>query len=496
MNVTICGGGVIGSAIAYALSRRAVDVKLIERWHVGGAASGKSGGFLARDWCDGTPAAALARTSFDLHEDWAERLGNPYGYRRLATFSATLDLRRPHSSPKKPTVITWLAEDVADRRQLCAGPVRIGADLGMLPSLAPGDAVLLVIDRTAVQAAGLDSELRRVLEDVPVTTFDQFSPNPTAQQAGAAAQAAADARAGAVIAIGGGSSLDVGKLAALAARMPHPADAFIGPADFAPADPLPVIAVPTTSGSGAEATHFAAVYRDGRKLSVSHERMRPRAVILDLRFHCAMPARLAAVTGLDALAQAMESLWAVGSTPESIELAECAGHLAAGNMERSVHAADQGARIAMMVAAHLAGRAINLSKTTAAHALSYQLTQRFGVPHGLAVALTVGHIGAANGDVTPESCGDPRGVTHVQACVQRAAAMLNVQSAGLPGAVGGLLRALDLPDSLTAVGIPAAAIASLAAGVDATRLGNNPRRFAAENLRAILQAAAVPSGEF
>ncbi|MGI9524225.1 MAG: NAD(P)/FAD-dependent oxidoreductase [Hyphomicrobiaceae bacterium] len=118
MNVIICGGGVIGSALAYALSCRAVDVKLIERWRIGGAASGKSGGFLAKDWCDNTPAAALARTSFDLHTDWAERLGNPYGYRRVETFSATLDMRRRHSSQSMPNGAKWLAEDVLDRRPL------------------------------------------------------------------------------------------------------------------------------------------------------------------------------------------------------------------------------------------------------------------------------------------------------------------------------------------------------------------------------------------
>ena len=73
MRVIICGGGVIGASIAYFLSRRGIAATVVERTGVACAASGKSGGFLARDWCDGTPLAALARRSFDLHAELAER---------------------------------------------------------------------------------------------------------------------------------------------------------------------------------------------------------------------------------------------------------------------------------------------------------------------------------------------------------------------------------------------------------------------------------------
>ena len=86
MHVLICGGCVIGASIAYFLSRRGIAVTVIERCGVACAASGKSGGFLARDWCDGTPLQPLARRSFDLHAELAERLGNCWGYRRLTTW--------------------------------------------------------------------------------------------------------------------------------------------------------------------------------------------------------------------------------------------------------------------------------------------------------------------------------------------------------------------------------------------------------------------------
>src|SRR5262249_60183201 len=83
--VVICGAGVIGAAVAYYLSLRSVATTVIERCGVACAASGKAGGFLALDWCDGSPLAPLARKSFQLHAELAQPLGADYGYRRLTT---------------------------------------------------------------------------------------------------------------------------------------------------------------------------------------------------------------------------------------------------------------------------------------------------------------------------------------------------------------------------------------------------------------------------
>src|SRR5882724_8155621 len=86
MRVLICGAGVIGASIAYFLCRRGVEVVVIEQTGVACAASGKSGGFLALDWCDGSPLGPLARRSFALHASLAAEIGGDWGYRRLATF--------------------------------------------------------------------------------------------------------------------------------------------------------------------------------------------------------------------------------------------------------------------------------------------------------------------------------------------------------------------------------------------------------------------------
>jgi glycine/D-amino acid oxidase-like deaminating enzyme len=108
--IVICGGGAIGAAIAYFTSRRGARPIVIERHEVAGAASGKSGGFLALDWCRGSPLDRLARRSFELHAQLSSDLGNPWGYRRLTTYSgyvAEVDTARgPGGRP-------WLSNRVA-----------------------------------------------------------------------------------------------------------------------------------------------------------------------------------------------------------------------------------------------------------------------------------------------------------------------------------------------------------------------------------------------
>jgi glycine/D-amino acid oxidase-like deaminating enzyme len=102
MRVLICGGGVIGASIAYFLSRRGVRPIVIERTGLACAASGKAGGFLALDWCDGTPLEQMARRSFNLHARLSGEVGSQWGYRRLTTYSGqVIDGRagRRHRAP-------------------------------------------------------------------------------------------------------------------------------------------------------------------------------------------------------------------------------------------------------------------------------------------------------------------------------------------------------------------------------------------------------------
>src|SRR5829696_8118184 len=86
MHVVICGGGVIGACTAYFLARRGVDVTVVERTGIACAASGKAGGFLALDWCAGSPLDALARRSFALHAELAGRIDDDWAYHRTNTY--------------------------------------------------------------------------------------------------------------------------------------------------------------------------------------------------------------------------------------------------------------------------------------------------------------------------------------------------------------------------------------------------------------------------
>ena len=114
MHVLICGGGVIGASIAYFLSCRGVAATVIERTGLACAASGKAGGFLALDWCDGTPLEALARRSFALHARLAAEIGGDWGYRRLTTYGGCAGLGRR----SKFHGIDWLSAGVAVNQRL------------------------------------------------------------------------------------------------------------------------------------------------------------------------------------------------------------------------------------------------------------------------------------------------------------------------------------------------------------------------------------------
>src|SRR5437764_5721534 len=106
MRVVILGGGVIGASAAYRLAVRGAEVTVVERSAVACAASGKSGGFLALDWCDGTPLMQLARRSFALHAELADDLGGAWGYRRMTTYGGVVG--RPRRGGPE-----WVAPEVA-----------------------------------------------------------------------------------------------------------------------------------------------------------------------------------------------------------------------------------------------------------------------------------------------------------------------------------------------------------------------------------------------
>ncbi|HEX2886857.1 FAD-dependent oxidoreductase [Vineibacter terrae] len=130
MRVLICGGGVIGAAIAYFLSRRGVEAVVIERTGLACAASGKSGGFLALDWCDGTPLAPLARRSFALHDELARTVDDAWGYRRLTTYGGFAEAAGAAPAARRDGDVAWLSADVQVTRRLGSAQTTAQVDPG------------------------------------------------------------------------------------------------------------------------------------------------------------------------------------------------------------------------------------------------------------------------------------------------------------------------------------------------------------------------------
>ncbi len=188
-----------------------------------------------------------------------------------------------------------------------------------------------------------------------------------------------------IIAVGGGTIIDVAKIISIVySNRCEKAEEVLD--NKALVNKIPLIFIPTTAGTGSETTSFAVVYRDKVKISIESKSLLPEAVILDPLLLRSLPEPVLHSTVLDALAQATESIWAVGSNVESKEYSQKAIPLILENIDKKnsierLHAFQQ--------ASYWAGKAINISKTTLSHSISYPITAHFGIPHGIAVFLTL-----------------------------------------------------------------------------------------------------------
>lgn len=165
-----------------------------------------------------------------------------------------------------------------------------------------------------------------------------------------------------------------------------------------------LVAIPTTAGTGSEATQFAVVYINGVKTSLDKSGILPEYAIIDSQFVENNPRYLKACTAMDAFCHAIESYWAVKATSTSRMYAKEAMILCKNNIEKYVNSSSEDVANNMMKASNLAGKAINISRTTAAHALSYKITSEYGIPHGHAVALSMIDVFYANLEISNESC--------------------------------------------------------------------------------------------
>jgi alcohol dehydrogenase class IV len=366
---------------------------------------------------------------------------------------------------------------------------RLSALPGVLDTIA-AKRVLIVGDRQAMAASGAEPVIESACRGRRAVLFDRFEPNPTIDALRDGVRECRQLEADTVLAVGGGTAIDLAKLIRFCdGDDADPLDAIErGPGERRPRAVL--IAAPTTAGTGSEATHFAVVYVDRRKRSVAHPMMRPDHAIVDPALTYSMPPRLTAQTGLDAFCQAIESSWSVRATDASRAWAGEAIELAWAHLHGAVHRPAPVNRTAMSRAAHLAGRAIDVSRTTACHALSYAITMRYGVPHGAAVALTLAPMLAFNAAVTAADCADPRGPDAVRLEVDQIAHRLGCGGAGEAAAgITRFIASLGCPTRLAEIGVrDDAGIVQLIREANAERLGNNPRRLPSDDIGVLLRS--------
>ncbi|GGM41555.1 alcohol dehydrogenase [Longimycelium tulufanense] len=396
-----------------------------------------------------------------------------------------------------PDVLPGLAS--ADLRRLPGHPAAFASPgaLGRLPEVLDAlgaRRVLVVHGGGAFRRCGAEAAVVALEGRLAVRRFGGVRPNPDLATVEAAVAAAREFRPDAVVGIGGGSSLDVAKSAAALYRQPAVTyDCLRDPALLGMREDCALVLVPTTSGSGSELTSFATVYIGEQKYSLDHPALRSDVALVDPDLTASLPSPSAVASGLDALSQAIESYWAAAATAGSRQLAQ--GALqdlfpALGAVAEHGSFADPQIRGRLAVGAALSGAAINQTRTTAAHALSYSLTARLGITHGVAVALHLRWLLGYNEAAEADDCRHPDGPERLSGLVSDVQER-SVRETG--GPIEPLLERLlglgGYPQSLADLRLaPREWAPILDAALDSGRAGNNPRVVTVEDALAALSS--------
>ncbi len=365
------------------------------------------------------------------------------------------------------------------------GPGAIGEIDGVVRDTLRSSRPLLVTDKGIV-AAGI---ARRILDRFPgLTVFDGVEPNPRHSTVDRAGGLAREARADLVIGLGGGSALDAAKAVALLATNPGRIEDYEGRERYTAA-PLPVVAVPTTCGTGSEVTWVAVITHTGRrfKMSVKGPAMYPAAALVDPDLLVSLPAPLTASTGLDALTHAIEALTAKPATPISDTLALEAvrlifRHLAAAYQDIR---GDGQAREGLMMGSLLAGMAFGNSDVGAVHCLAESIGSLYDTPHGVANAVFLPFVMEFNLEAAEVQYASAASGLGLEAGSRVEAA------AGLIRKVRALSRALAVP-SFRDLGIPESDFALIARkSFENNSNASNARQAGPDDYLDILRRAAA-----
>lgn len=286
-------------------------------------------------------------------------------------------------------------------------PVRIVSELGAIQRLdayVPYRRVAL-ITTPGFSRRGTTRVVAQVLGDKLVDILDNVQPNPDVRDIDQQAAVLRPAKPDALVALGGGSSIDTAKaLARLLTQRPECSltEHFREGRDFELRHALPVVAIPTTAGTGAEVTPFGTVwdFELNKKYSVTGQDLYPAFAVLDPELTLDLPEEVTISSGLDAISHALESVWNKNANPITQAFAtQALRHALPALKTVKESPKDLPARSSLMQASMIAGLAISQTRTALAHSISYPLTTHYNLPHGFACSFTLPALLAFNAEV-------------------------------------------------------------------------------------------------
>ena len=350
--------------------------------------------------------------------------------------------------------------------------------------------VLIVTDKGVI-AAGLMKPIEESLKAAKIrhAVFDGVEPDPRYEIVADCVAAARNFHAQLLIGLGGGSPMDITKTSAVMLTNKGPIGAYFG-VNLVPKRGLPTVLIPTTAGTGSEATSVAILSDEGEKLKkgIASPYLYPAIAILDAELTVALPPRVTAATGMDALIHAIEAYTSVNATTLTDMYCVKAIELIFGNIRTAYAKGDNlAARTAMMEGAMLAGIAFANAGVTAVHAFAYPIGAEFHIPHGVANTLMLPHVIRFNVLGNLEKFALLAAPFGISAAGLDALAVVDK----LIAAIDRLVDDLNVPRHLADFKVKEKDIPMLAQGVmKVTRLlANNPRTLTLEDAKRIYKAA-------
>jgi len=335
--------------------------------------------------------------------------------------------------------------------------------------------IFLVRGKSSYKNSGAESFIKQYFNTDIIDSYYDFDSNPQIADLRKGVELFKKEKYQIIISIGGGSVLDMAKLISVFAHQPGDIEDYVLNHKKFNDVKTPLLAIPTTSGSGAEATHFSVLYIDKNKYSVAADSFLPNYVYVTSEFSQYADSYLTACTGVDALSQAIESVWSVNCNDESKKYAIEAINKIWNNLPQAVHQNDKSAKDQLATASYLAGKAINITKTTAPHAFSYAFTSYYNIPHGHAVALSLPFFLSYNAYVSNFDCLDTRGVDHVKNRINEILKVLNIELIDVVPTFATFIENIGINLNISSL-IPNFEPSILIENINIERLSNNPRK--------------------